>query len=148
MLRRPPRTTRTDTPFPYPTLFRSVLDTQITQACESAGTARHHRQVVAGRDRRELAVEHRPVSPHARLLNVAASQPHGRTLIKRQHRRPRQQKLGAERLQLRATRTVMQAGDAAQQGIAGRSEEHTSELQSLMRRSYAVFCLKNKTIKQ
>src|SRR3546814_943353 len=35
---------------------------------------------------------------------------------------------------------------AAEVGIAFRSEEHTSELQSLMRISYAVFCLKNKTI--
>src|SRR3546814_12817317 len=129
MIRPPPRSTTTDTPVTYTSTCRSpVLDTQITQAWESAGTARDHRQVVAGRDRRELAVEHRPVSPHARLLDVAASQPHGRTLIKRQHRRPRQQKLGAERLQLRATRTVMQAGDAAQQGIAGRRPDRTGAL--------------------
>src|SRR3546814_4704981 len=76
MLRRPPRSTRTDTLFPYTTLFRS------------AGTA----------DRPDLG---------ARLAVRAAVR-------------------GAAR------------------GGGHRSEEHTSELQSLMRISYAVFCLKKK----
>src|SRR3546814_3826215 len=40
---------------------------------------------------------------------------------------------------------VERVGDAARYQIVGRSEEHTSELQSLMRISYAVFCLKKKT---
>src|SRR3546814_7113653 len=39
---------------------------------------------------------------------------------------------------------VLEGRDALDDGIEGRSEEHTSELQSLMRNSYAVFCLKNK----
>src|SRR3546814_3157607 len=76
MIRRPPRSTRTDTLFPYTTLFRSG---------HAAGAARH----LPGRRRR--------------LLD------------------PR---LGRRR--------------------GARSEEHTSELQSLMRISYAVFCLKKK----
>src|SRR3546814_5957672 len=82
MIRRPPRSTRTDTLFPYTTLFRSL-------------------------------------------------------------RRGRSLKLAAE-----AAPTGALAGNAqpcaARQSGAERSEEHTSELQSLMRISYAVFCLKKK----
>src|SRR3546814_5797118 len=73
MIRRPPRSTRTDTLFPYTTLFRSFLDCGV----------------------------------------------------------------GLARLQIEGGQL---AGDAALM----RSEEHTSELQSLMRISYAVFCLKKK----
>src|SRR3546814_6774231 len=86
MIRRPPRSTRTDTLFPYTTLFRSVD---------------HHRG--CGRCR---------------------ALPRGR----RQRHRP------AQRIDpVRRRRRVRH-----------RSEEHTSELQSLMRISYAVFCLKKK----
>src|SRR3546814_1471571 len=88
MIRRPPRSTRTDTLFPYTTLFRSP-----------------ERQARIGITR--VDVDHpRPQPGHERLRL-------GR--IARHHRR---------------------------QSI--RSEEHTSELQSLMRISYAVFCLKQK----
>src|SRR3546814_2608808 len=88
MIRRPPRSTRTDTLFPYTTLFRSWL----------AGHLRRLRLDT------ELAVP-QPARWHF---------PRGGTAARR----------GAQR---------------------GRSEEHTSELQSLMRISYAVFCLKKKT---
>src|SRR3546814_7932548 len=99
MIRRQPRSTRTDTLFPYTTLFRS------------------------GRRAAELAVHpDQPRQPH---------QPHrsGRQGRDRAARRP--------------------AGDGVSRGAAAlgapdRSEEHTSELQSLMRISYAVFCLKKK----
>src|SRR3546814_3407155 len=90
MIRRPPRSTRTDTLFPYTTLFRSLLflsgDTDRAAACRHHGpdSGRQCRDVVEHGQRREV---------------VAAT---------------------------------------------GRSEEHTSELQSLMRISYAVFCLKKK----
>src|SRR3546814_9022158 len=88
MIRRPPRSTRTDTLFPYTTLFRSAAH---------------------GDDRRELA----PGEEHAEG-----------------DRLPRQPQADA---------------DLGQGGRAHpRSEEHTSELQSLMRISYAVFCLKKK----
>src|SRR3546814_16344505 len=83
MIRRPPRSTRTDTLFPYTTLFRSE-----------------------------------PVDPHLAergLLGIEMLRPHGKRA----------------------------AGDEAFLS-RGRSEEHTSELQSLMRISYAVFCLKKK----
>src|SRR3546814_8717031 len=85
MIRRPPRSTRTDTLFPYTTLFRS------------GGT--HGRRSCQFRDRHG-----RVSSSGDRLGGFAAVG----------HRAP------------------------------GRSEEHTSELQSLMRISYAVFCLKKK----
>src|SRR3546814_2040315 len=86
MIRRPPRSTRTDTLFPYTTLFRS--DPRRTADVEP-------REGGGGTDQTaDLAVQ-----------------------------RPREQKAADD-------------GD--------RSEEHTSELQSLMRSSYAVFCLKKK----
>src|SRR3546814_3585403 len=88
MIRRPPRSTRTDTLFPYTTLFRSPPQP-------------HHQAGLGPRAARGMH-------------NVV----HAHTLLERL----RKQFLGA--------------GD--------RSEEHTSELQSLMRISYAVFCLKKK----
>src|SRR3546814_3352540 len=89
MIRRPPRSTRTDTLFPYTTLFRSA----------HVGRRKHTRE------------QHRQVS---RLEDI-------------QH--------GAE------IPVALRRIKAAQHV---RSEEHTSELQSLMRISYAVFCLKKK----
>src|SRR3546814_7810831 len=86
MIRRPPRSTRTDTLFPYTTLFRSL---SVTKYCS--------------------AIAAKPISIHGR----------GGMPILRRHLSGR-------------SRT-------------SRSEEHTSELQSLMRISYAVFCLKKKT---
>src|SRR3546814_2502964 len=80
MIRRPPRSTRTDTLFPYTTLFRSLFGVQMRQAGRRAEGARQPRP------------RSRPQQP---LIEEAI-----------------------------------------------RSEEHTSELQSLMRISYAVFCLK------
>src|SRR3546814_5728924 len=90
MIRRPPRSTRTDTLFPYTTLFRS----------------RVHQHRLAGVDAGH--------DQSARVLR---------------HRR-------AVRLAIAVIKPVV---------TAVRSEEHTSELQSLMRISYAVFCLKKKT---
>src|SRR3546814_3806389 len=106
MLRRPPRSTRTDTLFPYTTLFRSVVDQQ--RVLPDLG---HRGDAGTG-----LGVEHDAagaLSPEADRLTVTQRDEH----------------LLAHRL----------GGDAL------RSEEHTSELQSLMRISYAVFCLKKTT---
>src|SRR3546814_5546125 len=105
MRRRPPRSTRTDTLFPYTTLFRSI------------------RLVLKG-DRRvdQQGAEHRREQP----LRDAA-----RRLDDQRHRKARQQRHRVERHQRKAEPYL-------------RSEEHTSELQSLMRISYAVFCLKKK----
>src|SRR3546814_5425822 len=85
MIRRPPRSTRTDTLFPYTTLFRSG----------------RHRELPGATDPR--------VAPRSRTPWLGSG---------RARRRPPRH----------------------------RSEEHTSELQSLMRISYAVFCLKKKNI--
>src|SRR3546814_14578927 len=91
MIRRPPRSTRTDTLFPYTTLFRSPVDFRVVAATKVDLRA----AASAGQFREDLYYR----------LNVAEL-------------------------------------------VLPRSEEHTSELQSLMRISYAVFCLKKKKEKQ
>src|SRR3546814_3150553 len=102
MIRRPPRSTRTDTLFPYTTLFRSCrsCDEKATQAACTAKT-----KIKATR-------------------TTSAKRP---GLSRRDDGRNG-----------RATRR------APARSSTPRSEEHTSELQSLMRISYAVFCLKKK----
>src|SRR3546814_10113939 len=101
MLRRPPRPTRTDTLFPYTTLFLSA-------ARHVAGAIKP--VTVLGE---LLPAFHEPIGAQVRIG------PHLGLLRHRIHYR----------------------------AAAPRSEEHTSELQSLMRISYAVFCLKKKKIK-
>src|SRR3546814_6275796 len=108
MIRRPPRSTRTDTLFPYTTLFRSG---QARAADDRSGLRFHPRHACRDRDR-----------------------------LRRQ--RGRLHAAGLEDQRLGADRRL--AGPVGQVARAPRSEEHTSELQSLMRISYAVFCLKNK----
>src|SRR3546814_6903386 len=93
MIRRPPRSTRTDTLFPYTTLFRSLEVDHRLATVPFADPFFQHRCITR------------------RLLDDVADHPVHRLL-------------GLER--------------------KARSEEHTSELQSLMRISYAVFCLKKK----
>src|SRR3546814_1145006 len=96
MIRRPPRSTRTDTLFPYTTLFRSVL--QRRQVREQVEVLEHHADLAANLvDLLEIVGQFQPVDDDLPPLMLL------------------------------------------------RSEEHTSELQSLMRISYAVFCLKKKT---
>src|SRR3546814_10109486 len=108
MIRRPPRSTRTDTLLPYTTLFRS-------HAAGVVGDVHEHVDVVE----RALGVGAR-----AAVAEIA----------------------GELRLALIRARDedVDPALDLADVGRHRRSEEHTSELQSLMRISYAVFCLKTK----
>src|SRR3546814_3339442 len=97
MIQRPPRSTRTDTLFPYTTLFRSYRYGKLDGSFNGQVPASSVRDF-----RRVANVDAQPVGERTT---------HGVTL------------------QLRGT---------------VRSEEHTSELQSLMRISYAVFCLKKK----
>src|SRR3546814_3229740 len=92
MIRRPPRSTRTDTLLPYTTLFRSV--------------------------QRLLAEQRPPPAFQRRHVGLV---------------------VGGDALQVVAARNQPRRDVAL---LAVRSEEHTSELQSLMRISYAVFCLK------
>src|SRR3546814_4637389 len=113
MIRRPPRSTRTDTLFPYTTLFRSLSDRAGAQ-----GIRRHRR------------------FPRARhfALRADAALP---ALSRHRRNDP------AAGKGLRDAR-VGQAAISPAGGGDMRSEEHRSELQALMRISYAVFCLQNK----
>src|SRR3546814_4146044 len=101
MIRRPPRSTRTDTLFPYTTLFRSC-----------AGNHARSRQSRRPGGRRQGWPDP------------------GRGPPRRDH----------------AARRSPDPRDRRRRTAGDRSEEHTSELQSLMRISYAVFCLKKKNI--
>src|SRR3546814_15502466 len=117
MIRRPPRTTRTDTLFPYPPLCRSHLP--------DAGTARS--------------------SPEN--LCRAETCPHRRAALSRLSVRQRGRGARCACHQARLVGLLVrnrESGGAVARGHVPRSEEHTSELQSLMRISYAVFCLKKK----
>src|SRR3546814_6627304 len=105
MMRRPPRSTRTDTLFPYTTLFRSaslphspICSYDLPSTSASGGSASTI-----------------PVFP----CPTTRPSPHG-------------------------TQNAARPGARRHARIPGRSEEHTSELQSLMRSSYDVFCLKKK----
>src|SRR3546814_3571108 len=109
MLRRPPRSTRTDTLFPYTTLFRSVLRRQFDQ------------------------FQCRARIPALAALGV------GNRLAACPRDAPVGDRVGAAAT-LGLLFLVQQA--RADHDVLRRSEEHTSELQSLMRISYAVFCLK------
>src|SRR3546814_6126383 len=107
MIRRPPRSTRTDTHFPYTTRVRSApLPQRSLRPCRS-------------------------LQPHRRRFRTAHAYLTPRT--------------GACPATLRLERDVRAAsGIDLHRGQNHRSEEHTSELQSLMRISSAVFCLKKK----
>src|SRR3546814_7098978 len=110
MIRRPPRSTRTDTLFPYTTLFRSPYSPRESSIQRPPGAQQEN---------------HRPLHPHA-LRPCPATSAASRT-------RERRGCTGG-----------IAAGAASAGNGTTRSEEHTSELQSLMRISYAVFCLKKK----
>src|SRR3546814_10033066 len=110
MSRRPPRSTRTDTLFPYTTLFRSTGSVGRHRhrrfgggLCRIGDAERRARERPRAARREDGVHPRRPASVAARALRTRAGQ--------------------------------------------YRSEEHTSELQSLMRISYAVFCLKKKKTK-
>src|SRR3546814_1385731 len=114
MLRRPPRSTRTDTLFPYTTLFRSRRSAGTRHARATREGVAHFAGLGHGAD-----VRH-DVAGRVFDVHLAAEDPHRG----RRH-------------------ACIRRHDA---GAVLRSEEHTSELQSLMRISYAVFCLKKKII--
>src|SRR3546814_2964635 len=109
MTRRPPRPTRTDTLFPYTTLFRSTGPSE---------------PVIHAMDE----IHDRMESPADRMLRIAGARSNYLVL---------------------PLFAFANAGVVIEPGVVAghRSEEHTSELQSLMRISYAVFCLKKKTNK-
>src|SRR3546814_3418303 len=103
MIRRPPRSTRTDTLFPYTTLFRSLAGEVYISPAMAEALGRY-RQPPVSLSSRQMAILHYLVQGESNkeiAYRLSIAQP-------------------------------------------TRSEEHTSELQSLMRISYAVFCLKKK----
>src|SRR3546814_2645167 len=103
MIRRPPRSTRTDTLFPYTTLFRSL-----------AGSERAKKTGATGQTLKEGANINLSLMSLGTVINALAD------------------------------RTSNRGHIPYRNSQLTRSEEHTSELQSLMRSSYAVFCLKKK----
>src|SRR3546814_4053850 len=108
MIRRPPRSTRTDTLFPYTTLFRSAF------SFDQAANAAYAGQLSGNGDFVKNGVATLMLTGNSGTFTGL---------------------------------TRVNAGTLAVNGtLGGRSEEHTSELQSLMRISYAVFCLKKKTL--
>src|SRR3546814_3414933 len=96
MIRRPPRSTRTDTLFPYTTLFRSAV-------------YNHYKRIESRQKNDDVEL----AKSNILLVSPTGS---GKTLL----------------------------AETLARMLNVRSEEHTSELQSLMRISYAVFCLKKK----
>src|SRR3546814_7004447 len=132
MIRRPPRSTRTDTLVPYTTLFRSPLITS------RGAVPRASRDL--SRAIREPCFGNKPAAPHPHRY----SHPHPRSPAK--DRCDGRVGFGADQFgagkQLLRGRRLLRRRRAFAFGV--RSEEHTSELQSLMRISYAVFCLKKK----
>src|SRR3546814_10690295 len=117
MIRRPPRSTRTDTLFPYTTLVRSH---QIGKRAAAAFAKARPR-----RARRAIRRQQMP-APTRKNAQVATAQRPGLGLA----------------VQMQVTRATRDQMELRASMVAARSEEHTSELQSLMRISYAVFCLK------
>src|SRR3546814_1005623 len=107
MIRRPPESTRTDTLFPYTTLFRS----------------QDRQRNFQRRARADVQARRRMHARQRRIIEAGIAE----TIDPLLCLQPAAERTNAERL-----------------GTQRRSEEHTSELQSLMRISYAVFCLKKK----
>src|SRR3546814_4357007 len=110
MTRRPPRSTRTDTLFPYTTLFRSIFPSTFPQLAPGTLTMSFvSPDLIRQRFSRAMSDMYRDEVPlYGALMNLV-EQTNAQVLVNDPHLR---------------------------------SEEHTSELQSLMRISYAVFCLK------
>src|SRR3546814_9279027 len=119
MIRRPPRSTRTDTLFPYTTLFRSHADGLEVVLDDAAQLGDQRRHVhAAGLEVAALGVEHG--------LHLVDQEGDVAALAEHRGHDP---------------------GERDDPLEVFRSEEHTSELESLMRISYAVFCLKKKNTK-
>src|SRR3546814_9112199 len=125
MIRLPPRSTRTDTLFPYTTLFRSSAKRglRMTTTSSTNPTASATSQILTSLNS----------GSGIDTPNLVSSLVAAQYAVKR------------DQLSARSDALTTQISDAAAllSGIQ-RSEEHTSELQSLMRTSYAVFCLTTK----
>src|SRR3546814_3577296 len=127
MIRRPPRSTRTDTLFPYTTLFRSIsAEGTEDPVCHLAARGRRMRpgDIMVLVRRRNIFLN--ALVRELKVLGVPVA--------------------GVDRMRLTEQLAVMDLVALGRVLLLPRSEEHTSELQSLMRISYAVFCLKKKKI--
>src|SRR3546814_1810942 len=122
---RAPGSTRTGTLFPYTTLFRSIGTVGGQLQLPGAAPGAHQLAAEVLQQQGDSAAEILGLAH--RLGEDLPREESGRRLARRERFRLRPQRLGE---------------------AAHRSEEHTSELQSLMRISYAVFCLKKKTKQQ
>src|SRR3546814_2353720 len=124
MIRRPPRSTRTDTLFPYTSLFLSGIDIGLER------------------------LEPRFLEPgidHLGALQVLRDRDDGHALAALRRERVERRHFGDARRAPGRPQVDEQRPPTKRSERHRRSEEHTSELQSLMRISYAVFCLKKKT---
>src|SRR3546814_2682563 len=122
MIRRPPRATRTDTLLPYTTLFRSPLPSP-PHPLKGGG-----------------------VDDDLPRLSGRTAQPRGAVGRGRARGQACPRRAGMEGLLPFSQRKDAELLRQRRQGLLSRSEEHTSELQSLMSISYAVFCLKKKNM--
>src|SRR3546814_8603577 len=148
MIRRPPRSTRTDTLFPYTTLFRSDEQTvDVAQPQARIRDRKHGRlgrklqRSVAGRFAYSLSRKARDRGRSA--WKGAAHQ----SLLKPDRTRESASRLPAPRSPSPSCRSERLRQPCLRPG-SSRSAEHSSELQSLMRISYAVFCLYTKKKRQ
>src|SRR3546814_6767615 len=126
MIRRPPRSTRTDTLFPYTTLFRSEHGVGTVDAEQEGFAIKDRGGGIAPEDAAKM------LEPFVRgpATNLPGS---GLGLA-----------IAASALAPQMVLAFERSDDGFCVRASPRSEEHTSELQSLMRISYAVFCLKKK----
>src|SRR3546814_7789117 len=118
MIRRPPRFTRTDTLFPYTTLFRALTAARRHALASGSGRPILAATVISRASLEKRALRFLSCAPLRCMMFLNLLWPATAYLhhYGKMWRRP---------------------------SVRDRSEEHTSELQSLMRRSYAVFCWKN-----
>src|SRR3546814_3954132 len=123
MIRRPPRSTRTDTLFPYTTLFRSLVIVLGSRSGDRPSCCASEKRTLSDAGLNcalKLFRRHRMSNRMAGKVALVTGAASG---------------LGAAQARLFAKEGAK---------VVVRSEEHTSELQSLMRISYAVFCLTTK----
>src|SRR3546814_3736326 len=125
MIRRPPRSTRTDTLFPYTTLFRSSKSAQPTPNLPLPICILHYA-------RSRVAAEAPRYHRHLRIFGRYTA------------RVARSRDFHGIEFPCRGCRPESRSRKSC--SAESRSEEHTSELQSLMSISYAVFCLKKKKV--